>query len=248
MKELSVTTSIAKLYISWNYKIKKLQRLRSLKKLLYEKREILEHLYQLGLENKIRLNETNSSLEELNQAIYKSKNEIEEIKTSIGIIAGLFPSELERLKNPNISKEYTLYIPKDMHLDIVSHRPQIAMEKYLLQSKSALIENAKSTYYPNISLKGLLHFSSFPWSKLTDKSSFAPEGGVAFSLPIFDGAKRDANLNAKVNDYNAHVYKYNESVIKAVNEIVNSLHKLDLLKATLQAENSILKNKEKTFS
>ncbi|RXJ68118.1 hypothetical protein CRV08_07620 [Halarcobacter ebronensis] len=245
VKELEITTSISKLYISWNFKIQKIQRLRTLKKLVYEKHSILEKLNKLGLADEKKINESNYLIEKLNQNILNIKEQIQDTKSSIAIIAGLLPSKMKELKTPNISKEYKFYIPKDIHLDIVSHLPQIAVQKYLLASKDAYITNAKAQFYPNINLSGFIGFTSFPWSKLFESTSLAPNTGVALSLPIFDGNRRKFNLNSKLNDYNSQIYAYNQSIIEAVNEIVKTLKLIQLNKSDVKAQKIVMSNKIK---
>ncbi|RXK00216.1 hypothetical protein CRU98_03400 [Arcobacter sp. CECT 8986] len=245
VKQLALTTSISKLYISWNFKIQKIKRLRTLKKLVYEKHSILEKLNKLGLADEKKINESNYLIEKLNQNILNIKEQIQDTKSSIAVIAGLLPSQTKELKAPNISNKYKLFVPKDIHLDVVSHLPQIAMQKYLLASKDAYITNAKAKFYPNISLSGLVNFTSFPWSKLFESTSFAPSAGVALSLPIFDGNRREFNLNSKLNDYNSQVYAYNQSIIEAVNEIVKTLKLIQLNKSDIKAQKIVVSNKIK---
>lgn len=247
VKELSVATSIVKLYLSLNFKNEELSKLDSLKKIILEKHHILNSLHELGIANKTEIHQSDASLEKIEQKIYDTKIEIDDLKSSLGIIAGLMPSDLDKFEKFNISNEYKVFVPKDIHLNVLSHRPEIAMQKYLLSSKEDYIQNAKSQFYPNISLTGLLNLTSFSWSSLFDKSSFAPLGGLAFSLPIFDSNRREENLNIKVSDYNAQVQDYNQSVIRAVNEVVTSLKKLELNKSKLEVQSNILENKKRNL-
>ncbi|RXJ86639.1 TolC family protein [Arcobacter sp. CECT 8985] len=245
VKQLAISTSITKLYISWNFKIEKIRKLNSIKKLVYEKHLILGKLNKLGLENKKRQNESNYKIEKINQNILRMKKEIENIKESIAVIAGLFPSQIQRLNKPKISNKYQFYLPKDIHLDVISHLPKIAVQKYLLASKDAYIKNAKAKFYPNISIKSLIGFTSFPWSNLFKSTSFGPEAGVAVSLPLFDGNRRKINLNSKLNDYNSQVYAYNQSIIEAINKIVKTLKLMQLNKSDISSQKTVLLNKIK---
>ncbi|PHO12975.1 TolC family protein [Malaciobacter marinus] len=240
VKELVVYTSITKLYISWNFKIQKIKRLSTLKRLIYEKHDILDKLYKLGLANKSKINQSNYLSEKINQDILTTKAQIEDIKASIGVIGGFLPSRLKNLKKPNITKNYKFYVPKNIHLDVISHLPKIAFQKYLLISKNEYIKKAKAKFYPNINLKALVNFTSFSFVDLLTKSSFSPKSEVAFSLPIFDANKKEENLNAKVNDYNSQVYAYNQTIIEAINEIVKTLKKIDLNKSNIKAQNNVM--------
>jgi outer membrane protein TolC len=101
-------------------------------------------------------------------------------------------------------------------------------------SKSQMIENAKAKFYPNISLSGLIGFTSFSWARVLDHSSFTPSAGVALSLPLLDWGERNANLQSNVGDYNSSVYDYNQVVIKAANEVIVLLKQSKLIESQLQ--------------
>ena len=105
-------------------------------------------------------------------------------------------------------------------LNLLAHRPDVAIAKYTALSKSHTIEETKAQFYPNISLSGAIGFTSFNWAKLIDHSSYTPSAGVALSLPLFDWGERKAHLQNSVSDYNASVYEYNGVIIKAANEVV----------------------------
>lgn len=245
VKELSITTAISTLYMSWNYNIEKLEKLETMQKLLDEKITVSNKLYENGLSNEIALNTQKTALEQTRQLIYKVETDIDNIKKSIAVIGGFLPSDIEALNQPNING-LEISLPRDLHLDVLSHRPDIAVEKYILLSKEQFIEHSKSMFYPNISLKGLFNLTSFKWSKLFDSSSVAPFAGVALSLPLFDAGAREANLKKSVDDYNAQVYNYNATIIKAVNEIVTTLKELEISKNELESNAKEIILKEST--
>ncbi|QKF81574.1 efflux transporter outer membrane subunit [Halarcobacter ebronensis] len=245
VKELAISTTIVKLYDTLNYQKSKLNKFEELKKDIIEKHHILAKLHELGLANKIEINTSATSLDRVNNEIFDTKIEIENLKNSLATIAGVMPSRIENLKKSNSFDNYKVFVPENIHLDILSHRPEIAMQKYLLLSKEDYIQNAKAQFYPNISLSGLLGFTSFSWASLFEKSSSVPYIGTAISLPLFDGHKREENLNVKVDDYNIQVQQYNQSIIEAVNEVVTSLKKLELNQSKLKIQKSVLENNKK---
>ncbi|XOB63379.1 efflux transporter outer membrane subunit [Campylobacterota bacterium DY0563] len=247
VKKIAMTTSIVKLYATLNYKKKQLEKIKVLEKNIEEKHHILNTLHELGLANQIEINRSSTSLEKVKQNSLDLKIEIEDLKKSLSIVSGLMPSKIEKLKRVSTFDKYKVFVPKDIHLDVLSHRPDIAIQKYLLLSRDEYITNAKAQFYPNISISGLLGFTSFSWASLFDKSSYAPYIGSAISLPLFDGNRRENNLNIKTDDYNIQVQEYNQSVIKAINEVVASLKKFELNKSKIKVQNNILKSKEKNL-
>lgn len=100
-------------------------------------------------------------------------------------------------------------------------------QKYIVRSNEQNINVAVSKFYPNIDLSGLLGFTSFDSSEFLAKSSSVPSLGIAVDFTIFDWGKREANLDDKVIDYNSSIYEYNDIVVKAVNQVVGVLKKID---------------------
>lgn len=247
IKQLSITTSIVKLYTTLNYKKRELDKLKILEDNINEKHHILNSLHKLGLANQIEINRSSTSLEKVRHEALNIKLEIEDLKKSLAIISGVMPSKIDSLKKVSDFDDYQVFIPKEIHLDVLSHRPEIAMQKYLIQSKNQYITNAKAQFYPNISITGLINFTSFSWASLFNNTSFAPYVGAALSLPLFDGQRRENNLDIKVDEYNIQIEQYNQSVIEAVNEVVSSLKKLELNKSKLKVQENILDSREKNL-
>jgi outer membrane protein TolC len=135
------------------------------------------------------------------------------------------------MKAPHIDDAFNVPLPKEIMLNLVAHRADVAIAKHTALSKSNTIEETKAQFYPNISLSGLIGFTSFSWTKLIDHSSYTPSAGIALSLPLLDWGERKANLQNSVSDYNSSVYEYNRVVIKAANEVVVLLKELKLIES-----------------
>ena len=129
--------------------------------------------------------------------IYSLVEIIKAEKASICILGGFLPSYAESMSKPNISN-INLPLPKDIHLNLLSNRADVIIQKYIVRSNEQNINVAVSKFYPNIDLSGLLGFTSFDSSEFLAKSSSVPSLGFAVDLPIFDWGKREANLDDKV--------------------------------------------------
>lgn len=175
------------------------------------------------------LNELSLSIVKIERQIQTIKRAIETKKASIAILAGLMPSKIKEFKTPKIDEKFQVPLPKEIYLDLLSHRADISVQKYKVLSKAQNIELAKTAFYPNVSLSAMVGVVSFDLDKFLGHSSYAPSAGVAFSLPLFDGDKRKANLALHVSDYNSSVNEYDKVLIKAANEVVSTLKKTQIL-------------------
>lgn len=217
---LALSSAICETYLSWNADEKKLGVLTAMEQTNREEIRIVEKQYRLGLIDAVAINDKKSSRLQIAQRTEALKHSIEGKKEALCVLGGFLPSYAQTLRVPRINEAFTPPLPKEVMLNLVAHRPDVAVAKYTALSKSHTIEETKAEFYPNISLSGLIGFTSFNFSKLLDHSSFTPSAGIALSLPLLDWGERKAHLQNSVSDYNASVYEYNAVLIKAANEVV----------------------------
>lgn len=114
-------------------------------------------------------------------------------------------------------------LPMDLPLNLIAHRPDIISQLWLLESAGRQIQVAKAGFYPNINLTAFAGFQTINLSQF-----FLPKSGdgnleAAFSLPIFDSGRLQANLIGARVDYDLAIYQYNDSVINATKEVLDAL-------------------------
>ncbi|MDP3265474.1 MAG: efflux transporter outer membrane subunit [Sulfuricurvum sp.] len=235
--KLALTSAMCESYLSWNYDERKLTVLSAMEQTNRQELKIIEKQYRLGLIDAVAINDKKSSVFQMMQRIMELKRTVEGKKEALCVLGGFLPSYADTLKTPHIKDTFTLPLPKEIMLDLLAHRPDVAIAKYTALSKSHTIEQTKAQFYPNISLSGLIGFTSFSWTKLIDHSSYTPLAGIALSLPLLDWGERKANLQNSVSDYNSSVYEYNAVVIKAANEVVVLLKQAKLIEAQRQLHN-----------
>jgi NodT family efflux transporter outer membrane factor (OMF) lipoprotein len=227
--KLMLASGICKLYIAWDFQAQSIGILQRLKKVVARQKSVFLVQWQSGLLNATVLHDTDAQLAAIKQQIDARERVIEGLKESIGILGGFMPSYVNGLHAPTIKKGFRVPLPKKVYLSLLSHRPDIAVQKYIVLSHGEKIREAKARFYPNIDLAALVGYTTFDLGKFIDSSSFAPSVGSAFSLPLFDNGARKANLRMQVSTYNSEVYAYNGLVIKAANETVRLLKKQNQL-------------------
>lgn len=218
--KIVLSSALCETYLSWNYDEQKLSVLNTIEQTTEEEIKILNKQHKLGLIDGTAINDKKSSLAQVKQHREELKRSIEGKKEALCVLGGFLPSRADGLQVPHIREGFNLPLPKEIMLNLVAHRPDVAIAKYTALSKSYTIEETKAQFYPNISLSGLIGFTSFSWTKLIEHSSYTPSTGIALSLPLLDWGMRKAHLENSVSDYNASVYEYNGVVIKAANEVV----------------------------
>jgi len=226
-KKLALSSAITKIYNAWSFDEQKIALLQRMLKNHEKQLKIEQIKYRRGLISEMSINKHNAAISGINYKILILKESIESKKEGVCILAGFLPSVSETFTVPVVTKKVSIDIKKEIYLNLISQRADIAMQSYIVKSNDYFIENAKAKFYPNINLSALLNTFTLNFSDLANSDSFGAGAGVAIDLPIFDWGRREANLGEKEANYNSSVYKYNDLVIKAANEVVGTLTRLE---------------------
>lgn len=119
-----------------------------------------------------------------------------------------------------------LEIPKDIGLNLLARRADLAAQMARVKKSANLVGVAVSQFYPSVNLAGLLAFQDLDFNRLFSGQSFMPTLFPLIQLPIFQGGKLRANLREKLALHEAAVYDYNDSILRAANEVVKSINRL----------------------
>lgn len=114
-------------------------------------------------------------------------------------------------------------LPKNVPLNLISRRPDVIAQLSLIRSAGHLIEVAKAGFYPDFNILGFFGFQTIHFRELFNYPSTFFNATPAFSLPIFQGGRLVANLQGSEVDYNLAIYKYNNLLIDAVREVLDSI-------------------------
>lgn len=107
--------------------------------------------------------------------------------------------------------------------ELLEQRPDIVAAEYQLAAANADIGAARAAYFPRIALTGLAGSVSGELDGL-----FAPNGRLwlvapSVSLPVFDGGRRRANLDASKAAYGIALAQYERTIQSAFREVSDAL-------------------------
>jgi multidrug efflux system outer membrane protein len=114
-------------------------------------------------------------------------------------------------------------LPAGLPSDLLLRRPDILESEHILKAANADIGAARAAFFPTISLTSSVGSSSLALSKLFSTAAgtwaFAPN----ISLPIFDGGKNLASLDAANVSKRIEVANYEKSIQTAFREVADAL-------------------------
>lgn len=151
-----------------------------------------------------------------------------DIKTLVALTA-MPESELRRRlqQQPGVlPQEAALQIPA-LPAAVLAQRPDLARTASEVAAAAADIGAADAQRYPRLTLAGSVGAARFRSSTLTGSLETWSVGPVALTLPIFDGGRRAANLDAARERYDAAASRYRAAARQAVREVEQALVTLD---------------------
>ena len=81
---------------------------------------------------------------------------------------------------------------------------------------------AKAGFYPNINLAAFIGAQSLGLSNFTRSGSDIGQGGLAISLPIFEGGQLQGAYRGARGDYDAAVAAYDGTLVRALQEVADA--------------------------
>lgn len=203
----------------------------------YKRREIAERLVENrerylalserrltgNIDSGINLNRSRADVSAAKQSLLEIEADIIANEHQLKYyLAGDFDEEILPIEISETSLR-KVPLPSDLPLNLLAHRPDIISQLWLIESAGKRIEVAKAGFYPNFSLGAIFGFQTIHLHKLFEWKSSDYNINPAVSLPIFDGGLLCSELHASEVNYDIAIYRYNELIISAAREVLESL-------------------------
>lgn len=140
-----------------------------------------------------------------------------------------------------------LILPKIIPANILAQRPDIASARALTESAAHQINVAKTAFFPNINLRGLLSVQSVYFNKAFNIWFENDNASAAFDLPIFDAGARRANLGVSYTQYELAVNQYNQTILNSLQQVSDQLSTLKTLNTQIAAQNQAFNTTESNY-
>ena len=203
---LMLSTSVAQVYmrLQTEYREKEIANALVENKLNYL--DYSQKRLQNNLESAISINSAEASLAQARQLLQRIEATIlvdeYQLKT---YLAGNFEEEIV---NSSIAERElpAVPLPQEIPLRLISRRPDIAAQIWLIESAGRQIEVAKAGFYPDFNLFALFGCRTIHLNKLFQWRSSDFNVDPAFTLPIFEGGRLVANWRGSEVNYNLAIF------------------------------------------
>jgi outer membrane protein, multidrug efflux system len=135
-----------------------------------------------------------------------------------------------------------LQLPVGIPGQLLERRPDIAAAERSMAAANARIGVAKSAFFPSLTLSGNVGYEASALTSLFQGSNSAfllgPLTGTLLNIPLFDGGRRQANLDSARAAYMEQVASYQQTVLVAVREVEDHLADVRLLQSQTADQNA----------
>jgi multidrug efflux system outer membrane protein len=147
---------------------------------------------------------------------------------ALALLCGQPPAEFAVAKNP-LTQASAPAVPAGLPGQLLSRRPDVAEAEQNVVAANAQIGVAIADFYPTFTLTGDAGFESGDLKHLLDWKSRMATLGPSVSIPIFQGGRLKANLDATRAQLRQNVAAYVNQVLTAYGDVEDALTDLHAL-------------------
>ncbi|MFK2878238.1 efflux transporter outer membrane subunit [Rhodanobacter hydrolyticus] len=173
---------------------------------------------------------------------------IDSARISLAVLLGKGPDRGLQIAAPTGLKPVSLAIPPDLTANLLGRRPDLVAARWRVEAASQDIKAAKAQFMPNLNISAMAGFlalgDNVPLFQMPARTYSV---GPALSLPLFDGKRLRAGLNARDALYDGAVANYNQTLVRAVNQVADLLSLSRSVQNQLQTQQDVLHNAQRAY-
>ena len=173
---------------------------------------------------------------------------IDSARISLAVLLGKGPDRGLQIAPPAGSKPVSLAVPPDLVANLLGRRPDLVAARWRVEAAAHDIKAAKAQFMPNLNISAMAGFlaigDNVPLFQLPARTYSV---GPALSLPLFDGKRLRAGLGARDALYDEAVANYNQTLVRAVNQVADLLSLSRSVQSQLQMQQDVLHNAQGAY-
>lgn len=180
--------------------------------------------FECGLAAKPQLAQAQATLHSLKASIPQLKTSIATAISSLALLTGRYPQELEPMLKPTRNlPDYHHLVSTGVPAELLRRRPDILEAEYQLAAAAAAVGIAKKDFLPTLSLEGSVGVAAPRPGDMFTREGFHYSIAPTLSWTVFDGFARRAAVASAREEMEEQIANYNYTVINAYNEVGNAL-------------------------
>jgi NodT family efflux transporter outer membrane factor (OMF) lipoprotein len=198
--------------------------------------DVLNKQFELGAVSKTAVLSQETQLALTRAGLPPLEKQLDLTRHALAVLIGQFPGEA---KLPRLGLD-SLRLPKELPVSLpsalVKQRPDIQASEALLHQACASVGVATANLFPQITLSAGYGFQAISTDILFNGQSVIWNLGAGLLQPIFRGGELTAKRRSAIAAYDQAAAEYRQTVLKAFQDVADSLRALEADARTLQAQ------------
>lgn len=173
-----------------------------------------------GIENQASQRQAESRAASARTDVLALEESIALTRNRLAELVGAGPDRGLAIGRPNLVMP-PAGLPPAAGIDLVGRRPDIVAARLRSEAAAKRIDVAHADFYPDVSLSALVGLQSLGLSNLFSAGSEYGNGGVAISLPIFEGGRIEGRYRGARADFDSAVASYDRTLIGALRDVAD---------------------------
>lgn len=199
-------------------------------------RKLTQQRVDAGIDNKIQLKQGDAEVASAEQQLAVTRRAIDAARSALSVLLGKGPDRGLDIQRPHLLAPAQLAIPTSLPVELIGHRADLVAARWQVEAAGKDITAAKTQFLPNISIGALAGFIALGGGNPFSLPQRFYQAGPTLSLPIFDGGRLRANLKGKDAQYDLAVAQYNQTLVRALNQVSDGLSAMRSLDQQLAAQ------------
>jgi NodT family efflux transporter outer membrane factor (OMF) lipoprotein len=189
-----------------------------------------------GIDSQYQYQQTESLEASAQSQLIDAEKQLQSAKIALAVLLGKGPDRGNELVRPNVLKPSVVAVPAVLPAELVGRRPDLIAARWRVEAASKNVAASKTRFYPNLNLSASAGAESLLGDAMFGSASRFFSIAPTISLPIFDGGRLRADLDARDADYDLAVAQYNKTLVQALGDIGNTLMQLRETGRQIQAQ------------
>lgn len=179
-----------------------------------------------GIDSDYQFQQTESLAASSEEQLIDAEKKLQSAKVAMAVLLGKGPDRGNEIARPNVLQPGAVALPSSLPAELLGRRPDLVAARWRVEAASKDIAASKTRFYPNLNLSAAAGTQALLGDALFGAPSRFFNIAPTISLPIFDGGRLRAGLDAKDADYDLAVAQYNKRLIQALGDVSDTLDQL----------------------
>lgn len=188
-----------------------------------------------GIDSEYQYQQTESLAASSEETLLDARKNLRSAGIALAVLLGKGPDRAADVQRPRVLKPAVVALPPQLPAELLGRRPDLVAARWRVEAAGKDIAASKTRFYPNLNLSASAGVESLLGDALFGAPSRFFNVGPTLSLPLFDGGRRRADLDARDADYDLAVAQYNKTLVQALNDVSDYVGQLRDLEGQVAA-------------